>query len=687
MVEGGNDPDTPARYHPFYITDDEIGGYEHKTDEEKAVSEKANNLIDDSPLIRPFFILFQNVRIFAGAERSRYGNIVPTGIGRLCNWTPDPDGPSADEYTSFGAYQRSLSLKCDEGEPGVIHWRPDDNTPDTVYYQCFTHRYLGWKINVLDACDHMGQGSDIDEVYALPEDDADMMEADSSMIHESKVLPDDDEDMMEAEASIRHESKVLPDNVYLLQHEIAKNHQVDAPRKTSFESHKSLEISKIIADGIRAAEALEESIKNNSTDDNTDATTDSDDSTTIITEVADNNEVTSENVRETLEPLPTYLTPPRSHTIRPFRFDGRYPTKSPNYAFRQPQPSLMLHHYKKPPPGHQVIRVIYKEPKPMKPLQSYILREREQPHLISPVRKTYTEPRKPYTEPRKPYTEPRSPPKMPLPPPTPSVPLRRDFVSNYNKRPMPVHQKHAPPVPLRKTTNFRQPINGPKNKFHNPYSIKKETGNDQITSVNDGFRPSSVVIESGFMPIVKGREQDVKNESKDNDEEQYEDYEEEQLHQPVDQKLRRSDQVDESDTDALFANDEDEHVVKSFEPMFIPSPLDSINMSRNVAAKKRIDDLDNIDNMEMEDGEDKMAMAGERHDAYYLPPDNDKSTSSVVTYDGKAVDMPGPAPPSRSSYGNLRARISSTEQLVHTPQFGPFRGEIPPLAPQIESKH
>lgn len=38
VVEGGNEPDTPARFHPFYITDDSVGGYEHKTDEEKAVS-------------------------------------------------------------------------------------------------------------------------------------------------------------------------------------------------------------------------------------------------------------------------------------------------------------------------------------------------------------------------------------------------------------------------------------------------------------------------------------------------------------------------------------------------------------------------------------------------------------------------------------------------------------------------
>lgn len=38
VVEGGFDPEIPARYHPFYITDDPVGGYIHKTDAEKAVS-------------------------------------------------------------------------------------------------------------------------------------------------------------------------------------------------------------------------------------------------------------------------------------------------------------------------------------------------------------------------------------------------------------------------------------------------------------------------------------------------------------------------------------------------------------------------------------------------------------------------------------------------------------------------
>lgn len=41
VVESGNDPDIPAKYHPFYITDDPVGGYEYKTDEERQVDHQA----------------------------------------------------------------------------------------------------------------------------------------------------------------------------------------------------------------------------------------------------------------------------------------------------------------------------------------------------------------------------------------------------------------------------------------------------------------------------------------------------------------------------------------------------------------------------------------------------------------------------------------------------------------------
>lgn len=80
-------------------------------------------------------LFFQKEHIFAGVEQTRSGNLVPTGVGRLCNWTPDPDQSPADEFVSFGAYQRTLTLICDHGEPGVIQWTPDEDTPDTVYYQ------------------------------------------------------------------------------------------------------------------------------------------------------------------------------------------------------------------------------------------------------------------------------------------------------------------------------------------------------------------------------------------------------------------------------------------------------------------------------------------------------------------------------------------------------------------------
>ncbi|CAG4973267.1 unnamed protein product [Colias eurytheme] len=164
VVEGGSDPAQPARFHPFYITDDPVGGYQHKSDAEK-----------------------QNVRIFAGVRRTRSGELLPSGVGRLCNWTPDPAGPGADEFPSFGAYQRSLTLVCEEGNPGVVTWIPDKNTPDTVYYQCFTHRHLGWKIHVVDECDESeAQESRVVESVALPSD----LDPQESIQVQSRVRPD-----------------------------------------------------------------------------------------------------------------------------------------------------------------------------------------------------------------------------------------------------------------------------------------------------------------------------------------------------------------------------------------------------------------------------------------------------------------------------------------------------------------
>lgn len=79
-------------------------------------------------------LMFQTIKIFAGAVTDDQGKTTPVGTGRLCHWTHQGD-TDADDFESFGAYQRTLQLKCDQGEPGVIQWTPDKDTPDTVYYQ------------------------------------------------------------------------------------------------------------------------------------------------------------------------------------------------------------------------------------------------------------------------------------------------------------------------------------------------------------------------------------------------------------------------------------------------------------------------------------------------------------------------------------------------------------------------
>ena len=71
--------------------------------------------------------------------RKRGGGSEPTATGRLCEWKEDPSEP-ANKFKSFGGYQRSLTLQCQEGQPGIMQWTPDENTPDLVYYQCYTHR-------------------------------------------------------------------------------------------------------------------------------------------------------------------------------------------------------------------------------------------------------------------------------------------------------------------------------------------------------------------------------------------------------------------------------------------------------------------------------------------------------------------------------------------------------------------
>ncbi|KAL3217853.1 hypothetical protein MRX96_031960 [Rhipicephalus microplus] len=126
IVEGGSDTANPARYHPFYITDSNKGGGSH----ELSSLGKQGNLL------------------FAGVVLDAQNKVdVSKGTGRLCELEEDPNGAS-EKATTFAEYNKTLTQKCDQGQPGHFTWTPDKNTPNVVYYQCFTHYYLGWKISV-----------------------------------------------------------------------------------------------------------------------------------------------------------------------------------------------------------------------------------------------------------------------------------------------------------------------------------------------------------------------------------------------------------------------------------------------------------------------------------------------------------------------------------------------------------
>ncbi|XP_018019886.1 protein Skeletor, isoforms B/C, partial [Hyalella azteca] len=72
---------------------------------------------------------------------------VPLVLGRLCQWKPNARD-SWKESATFAEYRNTLYKDCADGKPGYLEWTVPKDTPDLVYYQCYTHRNLGWKIHV-----------------------------------------------------------------------------------------------------------------------------------------------------------------------------------------------------------------------------------------------------------------------------------------------------------------------------------------------------------------------------------------------------------------------------------------------------------------------------------------------------------------------------------------------------------
>lgn len=440
------------------------------------------------------------------------------------------------------------------------------------------------------------------------------------------MQPDQPETLLPAQ-SILHETKIKANDLYLLQNERTieqMNSQLNSNNLENRNDKSNYELTKMIANGILAAEAFEKSLINKTQEVNP-----------IKNQYGDHY---GEPVGAAIDPLPIFLTPPKTLSERPFRHD-RIPLRERNHtSIPYILPNHANNRFK---PFNQPIRM------------KNGLNDRQKVTKIS----------------------------MP--------PIRRDYSANI--KPMQQFPVQNQPWSLQKhivAMRGAPPPHVSKAKFSGPIKVSKKEFT--IPAKNIGFQPNSVVVEGGFTPIMRRqftRDDADHDLSNIHDSTEADDY--------PDQQQRRSDKGDFND-DSSSEGEDSGLLIKTFEPMFIPSPLDSTaNMSAIKTQSKRLSG--DLQYMEMEDGEDKMALAGERH-AYYLPPDNTDHTKpkitklypagTVVTYDGRAVVDKSlldsePYFPTPHRPGNIMAGISSTEQLLHLPQFGPFHGEIPPLSPEL----
>ncbi|XP_071827067.1 protein Skeletor, isoforms B/C-like [Apostichopus japonicus] len=112
-VNGGDDETMTGTYHPFYITDVSDGGFLQKT----------------------------------AAERSRETKYSAVAEGPLCEYQGDSN---PNDFENFDDYKATLTKECfsASSEPGTLVWQVAEDTPDLVYYQCYQHRFFGWKIHV-----------------------------------------------------------------------------------------------------------------------------------------------------------------------------------------------------------------------------------------------------------------------------------------------------------------------------------------------------------------------------------------------------------------------------------------------------------------------------------------------------------------------------------------------------------
>lgn len=223
-------------------------------------------------------------------------------------------------------------------------------------------------------------------------------------------------------------------------------------------------------------------------------------------------------------------------------------------------------------------------------------------------------------------------------------------------------------------------------------------------AINTGFKPDSIVIESGFKPIIREplmasedriADSEVNNANRREDTDVIEDYEESPQY------------ISNHAHPVQISSDK---ITETFEPMFIPSPPDHLIPTNDrtkeifpknhakedrphpvyVKSDSELNALFGKKNMNKDLSSD-LIMESDRISPQYLPPDPKlpkehsqklSADQTFTTYDGKTISAATLT--SLPDINKVNSKLFSsklpanTELLLKMPQFGPFKGEIPP---------
>ena len=93
-------------------------------------------------------------------DRDDSGNVIgfeSTLEAPICQYeTTDRTFALPESGVAFQEYFNTLNRTCASNSAitnaaAVLEFTPNEDTLDVIYYQCVTHRNLGWKIKILDA--------------------------------------------------------------------------------------------------------------------------------------------------------------------------------------------------------------------------------------------------------------------------------------------------------------------------------------------------------------------------------------------------------------------------------------------------------------------------------------------------------------------------------------------------------